>query len=462
MGQDKWVRGKPGSVSGTVMPPPASDDTVTPTPSGPAVLPSLPKRHPEGRSLAETRPAQIKSAEPSQLPRRRPGEHRPGPRAADRDHAGMSARRSPAEPPSLPDNVRSLFKPVLIMPASEQPADGDHPAGSKPTGLAGGGHGDLRPVPRAAPAAADDQTDSRRKPGRQLTWLVALTVVVLLTAAGTAVALVQLRASSARPSAGTGAAGPGSAGQVGLSEAATIRAEAAAWIAREISRNSIIACDSLMCADLSRAGVPSLNLLEIRPSTPDPLAADVVAATPVLRHQFGGRLSGEYAPLVLASFGTGATRIDVRAVAADGSAAYRSVLRQNLAARKVSGTRLLANSQITLSASARADLMAGRVDPRLLLTLPVLADQHPIVVLGFYDQAPGAGPDVPLTGAELSASDSRATGLSPAAYHRWLVNLLRSQRPPYGGGSVRTTVRSGLPIVSIWFSRPSPLGLFHV
>jgi hypothetical protein len=281
----------------------------------------------------------------------------------------------------------------------------------------------------------------------------------MLTAAGTAFALVQLHTSAARLSADTGA--PGRVGQAGLSEAATIRAEAAAWIAREISRSSIIACDSLMCANLSQAGVPSVNLLKIRPSTPDLLAADVVAATSVLRSHFGGRLSSEYAPLVLARFGTRATRIDVRVVAADGAAAYRSAFRQDVIARKILGTRLLSNSRITLPASARAELMAGQVDPRLLLTLPVLADQHPIVVLGFYDKAPGAGPGVPMNGAELSASDSQAAGLSPAAYHRWLVHVLRSQRPPFDAGSVRTMTRKGLPIVSVWFPRPSPVGLLH-
>jgi hypothetical protein len=102
------------------------------------------------------------------------------------------------------------------------------------------------------------------------------------------------------------------------------------------------------------------------------------------------------------------------------------------------------------------------VDPRLLMTLPILANQHPIVILGFYDQAPGAAPDVPLSGAEFSASDSQAAGLSPAAYRHWLVSLWRSQRAPFNAFSVRAMVSNGVPVVSVRFSRPSPIGLLHV
>jgi hypothetical protein len=305
------------------------------------------------------------------------------------------------------------------------------------------------------------RSDPRPRNRRQVIWLAALTVLGLLTAAGTVLALVQLHSSHSRLGANSGVPGPGG-GQAGLSGAAALRAEAAAWIAREVSRSSIIACDSLMCADLSNAGWPSSNLLVIGSTTPDPLQADVVAATPALRSQFGARLASEYAPLVLASFGTGPARVDVRVVAAKGAAAYLSALSQDVAARKAFGTRLLTNQRITLPPSVQADLVAGRVDPRLLLTLPVLAGQHPIVVLGFFDQAPGAGPGVPLSGAEFSASGSRAAGLGPAAYSRWLVTFLRSQRVPFNAASVTTSTSNGLPVVSVRFSRPSPMGLLHV
>ncbi len=62
-------------------------------------------------------------------------------------------------------------------------------------------------------------------------------------------------------------------------------------------------------------------------SASDPLGSDLVVATPALRSQFGARLASVYAPVVIASFGSGAARIDIRAVAADGTAAYDSAAR---------------------------------------------------------------------------------------------------------------------------------------
>ena len=57
------------------------------------------------------------------------------------------------------------------------------------------------------------------------------------------------------------------------------------------------------------------------PGAGDPLGSDVVLGTAAVRGLFGSRLAAVYAPEVLAGFGTGPARIDVRIVAPDGSAA---------------------------------------------------------------------------------------------------------------------------------------------
>src|SRR5258706_387148 len=88
----------------------------------------------------------------------------------------------------------------------------------------------------------------------------------------------------------------------------------------------------------SPGAVPSADLLAITPTTQDPLQADVLVATPALQSQFGIRLSTEYAPAVLASFGTGNARVDVRVVAAYGASAYQLALNRDLAARELLGT----------------------------------------------------------------------------------------------------------------------------
>jgi hypothetical protein len=209
---------------------------------------------------------------------------------------------------------------------------------------------------------------------------------------------------------------------------------------------------------LLRDRLPASNLLALGPKSLDPLGADVVVATPVLRSLFGKRLRSVYAPMVLASFGSGPARVDILAVAPDGAAAYDSALARDLAARKAAGAQLLGNGQIALSASARAALAAGRIDPRLLIMLPVMAHLHPIRITGFGDRAPGASPAVPLTSVELSGS-YRLAGLPGHGYLSWLLGFLRGQRLPYRAASITTLRSDGRQAVIVRFARPSPLGL---
>jgi hypothetical protein len=319
------------------------------------------------------------------------------------------------------------------------------------------------------PATEEAQT---ARPGRlrrrHLTWAAAVFLVVV-TAAGTAFALVRhnLPASATQASSGTGQLGTGgkpaetgARALTGLSNAAITRSEAATWIVREISPSAIIACDDVMCSQLFNDGIPASNLLVLSPTATDPLGADVVISTPALRSQFGSRLAGEYAPLAIASFGSGRTRVQVRVVAPDGAAAYRQALNRDVTARQHAGSTLLHNSRITVAASARPDLVAGVVDSRLLVMLPVLAAQYPVDVLGFYDQAPQASAGVPVTGAELAASD-QAAGLTARGYHRWLITFLNDQRSPYRAISVTTARVHGREVVFVRFARPSPLGLLN-
>jgi len=291
---------------------------------------------------------------------------------------------------------------------------------------------------------------------------------VLLTAVGTTVALLGQRATheqSSRGGSGNTAAGGGSGSALSargtaLARATTSRAATAKWVAREVSRSSIIGCDTVMCGALVKAGVPSADLLVIRPDRQDPLGADVIVATPVLRSQFGARLSSTYAPAVLASFGSGGSRIDVRVIAAYGAGAYQLALNRDLAARELLGTQIVGNSRIALPADAQTELAAGQVDPRLLITLPALAQQHAIRVVAFYDRAPGASSGVPLSGVALAGSDPRA-GLPSRSYLHWLVNFLRSQRSVFRAAHITTALQRGRAVVFVRFPRPNPIGLLH-
>jgi len=250
---------------------------------------------------------------------------------------------------------------------------------------------------------------------------------------------------------------PGRAAENGLSAAllaaAATRDQAAAWIAGQVAADAIVACDPAMCAALQAAGLPTGRLIVLGASAADPLGSDVIAATAAVRSQFGARLESVYAPLIIASFGSGAGRIDIRAVAPDGAAAYQAALTADLRARITAGRELAGNRRVSVSAAARAALDAGRVDPRLLLTLATLAHGQPLRIVAFGDPSPGASPAVPFRSAEITVA-GRGDGTS--ARLRSLLSFVDAQRPPYlpahagiGGGSVLT----------VEYAAPSPLGL---
>lgn len=83
---------------------------------------------------------------------------------------------------------------------------------------------------------------------------------------------------------------------------------------------------------------------------------------------------------------------------------------------------LLKYPQITVSATARSQLAAGRVDSRLLLALALLAGREPVDIVRFGNPGPGAGPGVPLRFADL-AEGVPAAHLGRTAYARavWAV-----------------------------------------
>ena len=153
--------------------------------------------------------------------------------------------------------------------------------------------------------------------GSRWRWAgAAALAVVVVVAAGLAVALSPSGAKApSRHRAGGGEApsqhrAGGGANPVLSAQAA--RSDAAAWIDQQVSRGTIVSCDPVMCSALLAHGFPAANLDSLRPSAPDPLASDMIAATAVLRSQFGPRLTSVYAPITVASFGTGSAQVDVR------------------------------------------------------------------------------------------------------------------------------------------------------
>ena len=220
-----------------------------------------------------------------------------------------------------------------------------------------------------------------------------------------------------------------------------VQARAAAWITAQVSGNAMIACYPRMCAALQEQGVAAGRLMPLQSAAASPLGASVLVTSPSI----SGQMAGEYAPALIASFGSGGNRVEVRAVEPGGISAYRAALRADLAARGAAGFQLLRNPRIRFTGPGAAQLRASEVDTRLLATLAALASQYAFRVTAFGDAAPGA----PVLFRAVTITGI-GRGLSAA------LAMIRAQNPPYLPAHAAVTGQTGL---SIEFAAPSPLGL---
>jgi hypothetical protein len=241
----------------------------------------------------------------------------------------------------------------------------------------------------------------------------------------------------------------------GIPAETAARKHAVTWILQQVSRAAVVSCDPQVCADLVRAGFPSGNVWPLGPTSNDPLGSALVVSTEPIRAQYGSRLSSVYAPATIASFGSGAARIDILLVYPGGTASYDAVQRTALRYRKTAGAQLLANSQIKASATARAQLLSGDVDPRLPDLLAIMAD-HPVHIVDFVNQSPGGGPASLLRSVDLATVDSTAH-LTRAAYVGSMQALIDAQRAQYRPSVQQVTLHTGQTVLRIGYGAPSPL-----
>jgi hypothetical protein len=238
---------------------------------------------------------------------------------------------------------------------------------------------------------------------------------------------------------------PGPRGAHGTSS----QEQAAAWIANQVSSDTVIACYPAMCTVLQEQGVAADRLMPLQPGSVGPIDASVIVTSPSTASQ----VTDAYAPALIASFGSGLTRVEVRAAEPGGAAAYESAFQADRTARKYAGSELLRNWRIQFTTRDAAQLRAGEVDSRLLATLAALASQYSFRVTSFGDTSPGV--QVLFREATIASGGKReAAGLAGAAA------LLNGQDPPF----LPTHVTIGHPgagqvALSIEFAAPSPLGL---
>jgi len=274
------------------------------------------------------------------------------------------------------------------------------------------------------------------------TWRLAVVLVVL---AGIAGAAVRFAETAPRAKVPPSAASPG----LGRANGGPSQAQAAAWIAAQVSSYATVACYPVMCTALMQQGVAANRLVPLRTGSVGPIDANVIVISPSVSSQ----VADHYAPALIASFGSGAARIEVRAAEPGGAAAYESALQADLTARKSAGSQLLRNWHIQFTAREAAQLRAGEVDSRLLATLAALASQYSFRVTTFDDASPG----VRVVFREATISPGGRDGAAELGEAEALVN---EQDPPF----LPAHVAIGHPAtdqatLSIEFAVPSPLGL---
>jgi hypothetical protein len=209
-----------------------------------------------------------------------------------------------------------------------------------------------------------------------------------------------------------------------------------------------------MCQALKAHGVPTNHLLALGPNnTASPFGSEVVVATAAIRNQFGSRLASVYAPAVLASFGSGNARIDVRVIAPHGAATYLDQVRADQQLRKSNSAALLTLPGIVISPSATSQLATGQVDSRLIVLLAWLAPTYRLDVVAFGDSGPGSTAGMPLRSVTLTGTTANLRSiLAYVRTHETAVYL-----PTYAQ-IIQRTRRSELVME---FSAPSPLELFE-
>jgi hypothetical protein len=268
--------------------------------------------------------------------------------------------------------------------------------------------------------------------------------VCMVVAAAAVVSVVQVSgtsrtASASRPQAPPPAWARGAAG--------TVRTQAATWVASQLSSAETVGCDPLMCAALHAHGVAASRLVPVGPGA---AGVDVVVASASAAGQ-------QSAPVLLASFGSGANLVEVRTAPPGGSAAYQRAVTADLAARRSAGAQLLHSQRIGVAGPAAGQLQAGQVDSRLLIMLAMLASQHPWRVVAFGGASPGVA-GAPFRQVTITGPDAGDLAASLA--------IVRAQRAPYQPAQaaiVRLPGGQGAPsgqlALRIDFAAPSPLGL---
>ena len=240
------------------------------------------------------------------------------------------------------------------------------------------------------------------------------------------------------------------------------RREADRWIVQNVPANRRLIVDDALWVDLVEAGMSTNRVaryttfdagtdvgIEPQRGWQDYHVVVSVESVRAFPDRYPEVRAALHSSAVLAVFGTGTDRVEVRKIVpggADRAGRTSAGSGHDAAAAAEAGAELARNQSVALTPAARRALVAGRVDQRLMTMLVAVAADRPVSVDAFSSDPAEAG-----TGAPYRSIAFRARSDDDA---RAIRRLLADQVPPYRpaaievGPDARMTVTYALAALS--------------
>ena len=211
------------------------------------------------------------------------------------------------------------------------------------------------------------------------------------------------------------------------------------WIVQNVPTNRRLIVDDALWVDLVEAGMSTNRLVGYTTFDADTDVGvqpqggwqdyDVVVSVESVRalpNRYPEVRAALRSSVVLAVFGVGEDRVEVRKILPEGpdrTATTSAASGHDAAAAAEAGAELARNRSVDLTSAARRALVAGEVDKRIMTTLVAVAADRPVSVNSFTSDPAEAG-----TGAPYRSVAFRARSDDDA---RAIRRLLADQVPPH-------------------------------
>ena len=243
--------------------------------------------------------------------------------------------------------------------------------------------------------------------------------------------------------------------------------QAESWVDQNVDRNYRVVVDDSMWVDFVRAGFPRNNVVWYYKVDTDPAVEalapngwrdyDYVVSTNSMRTFPDGSptvAEGLRNSVEVARFGTGDRAVIVYRIHPEGAAAVKQATDTDAKARSTVGTQLVANPDLTMNTPTKDLFTGGRVDARILLTLPRAALIGKLTIAD-APAVPGEETEAaPRRQVLISAVNGKSLADSPQA-EAALESFYSSQISPFVPRSMQETSQGLL----ITYDTNAPAGL---